>query len=116
MSNGGIVYRSGVGRICPGCGWPVADCRCSKGGRSDAPIPAKITARLRLEKKGRGGKTVTVIDGLPDNTAFLEELAAALKKSCGVGGTIRPGAVELAGDVADRVRPLLSARGFAVKG
>jgi translation initiation factor 1 len=115
MSNG-IVYRSGVGRICPGCGWPVADCRCSKGGRSDATIPSKITAKLRLEKKGRGGKTVTVIDGLPDNTAFLEELAAALKKSCGVGGTIRPGAVELAGDVTDRVRPLLSARGFAVKG
>jgi translation initiation factor 1 len=111
-----IVYRSGIGRICPDCGWPAVDCRCSKGARAEAPIPARITAKLRLEKKGRGGKSVTVIDGLPDNAAFLEELAAALKKSCGTGGTTRPGAVELAGDVRERVRSLLAARGFVVKG
>ena len=47
---------------------------------------------------------------------LLEELAKALKKGCAVGGTVRPGAVELAGDVRDRVRPLLIARGFTVKG
>ena len=111
-----VVYRSGVGRICPDCGWPAVDCRCSKGGRSDTPIPTKIIAKLRLEKKGRGGKSVTVIDGLPDNAAFLAELVASLKKSCGTGGKTLPGAVELAGDVRERVRPLLAARGFAVKG
>lgn len=75
-----------------------------------------MTARLRIEKKGRGGKSVTVIDALPDNGPFLEELAKALKKACAVGGTAKPGAVELAGDVRDRVRALLAARGFIVKG
>ena len=46
----------------------------------------------------------------------VEELAKALKKACAVGGTVRPGAIELAGDVRERVRPLLAARGFVVKG
>lgn len=75
-----------------------------------------MTAKLRLESKGRGGKSVTVIDGLPDNAAFLESLAASLKKACATGGTVRPGAVELAGDVRARVRTLLSERGMNVKG
>jgi translation initiation factor 1 len=79
-------------------------------------VPAKVTARLRLESKGRGGKSVTVIDGLPENEPFLDELARALKKACATGGTIRPAAVELAGDVRERVRVLLRGRGFTVKG
>lgn len=112
--NGRVVYSSDKGRVCPTCGWPANDCRCSK--RLDEPIPAKVTAKLRIEKKGRGGKSVTVVDALPDNGPFLEELAKALKKACAVGGTVKPGAVELAGDVRDRVRPLLAARGFVVKG
>jgi translation initiation factor 1 len=111
-----IVYRSGVGRICPDCGWPADQCQCSRSRRGDAPVPGKLTAKLRLEKKARGGKSVTVIDGLPDNATFLEELAGQLKRSCGTGGTVRPGAVELAGDVRERVRPLLAARGWTVKG
>ena len=79
-------------------------------------MPARITAILRVEKQGRGGKRVTVIDGLPRNAAFLAELAATLKQACGTGGTVRPGAVELAGDVRERVRPLLAARGVTVRG
>lgn len=112
--SGRVVYSTGKGRICPTCGWPADDCRCSK--KLDQPIPSKVTAKLRLEKGGRGGKSVTVIDALPDNGPFLEELAKALKKACAVGGTVRPGAIELAGDVRERVRPLLAARGFVVKG
>ena len=111
-----VVYRSGVGRICPDCGWPAAQCQCSSAHRGAAPVPDRVTAKLRLEKKGRGGKSVTVVDGLPDNAALLEELAGQLKKSCGTGGTVRPGAVELAGDVRERVRALLAARGWTVKG
>lgn len=109
-----LVYSSDRGRLCPTCGWPVDDCRCSQN--LNAPIPTRVTAKLRLESKGRGGKSVTVVDGLPDNTPFLEDLAKALKKACATGGTVRPGAVELAGDVRDRVRTLLRDRGFVVKG
>lgn len=79
-------------------------------------MPAKVTAKLRLESKGRGGKHVTVVDGLPDNAAFLDDLARTLKKACATGGTVRPGAIELAGDVRDRLRPLLAERDFVVKG
>ncbi|MEQ1834042.1 MAG: stress response translation initiation inhibitor YciH [Candidatus Eisenbacteria bacterium] len=111
-----VVYSTGIGRICPGCGWPAVDCRCSKPGTQNAEVHGPITARLRLEKAGRGGKAVTVIDSLPQNTDFLAELAGALKKACGTGGTVRTGAVELNGDVRERVRPLLTARGYKVKG
>jgi translation initiation factor 1 len=109
-----IVYSTDKGRVCPGCGWPADDCRCAVA--ADEPVPAKITAILRLEAKGRGGKRVTVIDGLPANGPFLTEVAHALKRSCATGGTVRAGAIELAGDVRQRVRPLLKARGITVKG
>ena len=71
---------------------------------------------MRLETRGRGGKSVTVIDGLPRNAAFLAELLRALKTSLGTGGTAREGALELQGDRRDALRPLLGARGLTVKG
>jgi translation initiation factor 1 len=110
-----LVYSTGAGRICPGCGWPVDNCRCS-AKRTDAALPARIVAKLRVEKKGRGGKTVTVVDGLPHNTDFLEELCRDLKRVCGTGGAAGEGSVELQGDLRDRVRPLLVERGLVVKG
>jgi translation initiation factor 1 len=111
-----IVYSTGKGRICPGCGWPAVDCRCSRPGEQTEEVHKRVTAKLRLERQGRAGKSVTVIDGLPHNTEFLTELAGSLKKSCGTGGTVRPGAIELNGDVRERVRSLLAGRGFTVKG
>ena len=111
-----VVYSSGVGRVCPGCGWPASQCKCSRPGEQNSEVPARISARLRLEKQGRGGKSVTVVDGLPANGEFLAELAAALKKACGTGGTVRASAVELSGDVRERIRPLLTARGYNVRG
>jgi translation initiation factor 1 len=69
-----------------------------------------------MEKKGRGGKTVTVVDGLPHNDAFLEELAQELKRLCGTGGTVTEGGIELHGDLRDRLRDALAQKGFVVKG
>ena len=69
-----------------------------------------------MEKKGRGGKTVTVVDGLPDNAAFLKELSQELKRLCGTGGAVADGAVELQGDLRDRVRECLTKKGWTVKG
>jgi translation initiation factor 1 len=69
-----------------------------------------------MEKAGRGGKTVTVVYGLPNNAAFLRDLTQQLKRACGTGGTPTSEGVELQGDLRDRVRELLRAKGFQVKG
>ena len=79
-------------------------------------MPGKLVAKLRMEKKGRGGKTVTVVYGLPRNAAFLQDLAQELKRVCGTGGTPGDESVELQGDLRDRVRDHLLKKGFLVKG
>jgi translation initiation factor 1 len=79
-------------------------------------VPARIVAKLRTEKKGRGGKTVTVVYGLPESAKFLQELSQELKRACGTGGTVVDGGVELQGDLRERVRDALVKRGYAVKG
>lgn len=114
MRDGKLVYSSAAGRICKGCGQPERGCRCARA--STEPIPPRPIAKLRMEKAGRGGKTVTVVFGLPNNTAFLKDLAADLKKACGTGGTATSEGVELQGDLRERVREILVAKGFQVKG
>lgn len=112
-----LVYSSDKGRTCPTCGWPVGNCQCSTNrAAADEPVPARVTAKLRMEKKGRGGKTMTVVDGLPRNTAFLKDLCAELKRICGTGGALADGAIELQGDLRERLRPYLAGKGFTVKG
>jgi translation initiation factor 1 len=69
-----------------------------------------------MEKKGRGGKTITVVYGLPQNANFLKELSQELKRACGTGGTVVEGGVELQGDLRPRVRDVLAQRGYIVKG
>src|SRR5512140_1359941 len=108
------VYSTAAGRLCPTCGWPVKQCRCSKA--LDQPVPEKVAAVLRLERAGRGGKTVTVVDGLPRNRELLQQLAGELKRACGSGGTTGEERVEIQGDHRDTIRPLLAARGWKVKG
>lgn len=79
-------------------------------------MPARPVAKLRVEKKGRGGKTVTVVDGLPRNSAFLKELSQELKRACGAGGAVFETGVEVQGDMRERVRDVLVKKGFVVKG
>jgi translation initiation factor 1 len=110
------VYSTATGGVCPTCGWPQRDCKCSSQFTRDEPLPTRIVAKLRLEKKGRGGKAVTVIYDLPDNAPFLKELAGELKRACGVGGAVAGNSVELQGDVRDRIRELLAKKGWTVKG
>ena len=115
-NNARLVYSTGTAGKCPVCGWPQRDCQCSTRHAAEEPVPGRIVAKLRMEKKGRGGKTVTVVYGLPQNADFLKELGQELKRSCGTGGTVVEGGVELQGDVRSRVRDLLTGRGYVVKG
>src|SRR5687768_16744473 len=112
--NARIVYSSAAGRICRGCGQPERGCKC--GQKARAPVPDRPVAKLRMEKAGRGGKTVTVVFGLPNNAAFLKELTQELKRACGTGGASGEESVELQGDLRDRVRDHLRKKGYLVKG
>src|SRR5262245_35185581 len=117
MSNSRLVYSTDGGRTCPKCGWPLTNCQCSKTlSEGNAAVPERVVAKLRMEKKGRGGKTVTVIYGLPNNAEFLRNLCSELKKSCGCGGSTTEDGVELQGELRDRVRAHLEKKGFSVKG
>ena len=108
------VYSTSTGRLCPECGAAAASCRCSA---ADAEaVPVRIVATLRMEKAGRGGKTVTVVAGLPRNAAFLKALCGELKRACGSGGAVGDGTVEVQGEARDRVRAYLRAKGYGVKG
>ena len=109
------VYSTGTGRTCPTCGWPADNCQCSRSHARNAAIPAKVVAKLRVEKAGRGGKTVTVIFDLPRNDAFLKELAGELKRACGSGGAVVEDTVEVQGDHRDRIATLLERDGHRVK-
>lgn len=72
-------------------------------------------ARVRLEKKGRGGKTVTTISGMPIGAAELKELASELKRKCGSGGSVVDGVIEIQGDKAAAVIQELTKKGYQAK-
>ncbi len=66
---------------------------------------------LRREKKGRGGKTVTVVSGFNMQSARLEELARTMRKALGCGSTVEEGTIVLQGDITDRTRIWLEKQG-----
>ena len=71
---------------------------------------------MRLERQGRGGKVVSVVENLPGHPERIEELARALKARCGAGGTVKGRLVELQGDHRDRIVAVLQELGLdAVK-
>jgi len=111
-----IVFSTEKGRVCPRCGWPQDDCHCSSSlEQAPEAVPDTITAKLRLENR-TSGKSVTVVDGLPRNSDFLEALAKEWKRSCGTGGRAGDGSIELQGDQRERLRELLIKKGWKVKG
>ncbi len=112
LSSNKRVYSSDGGRACPECGHPVGDCRC--GQKKNGP-PADGTVRVGRETKGRKGKGVTVVTGVPLEGADLAALAKQLKNRCGAGGTVKNGIIEIQGDHRDRVVAELQQRGWTVK-
>ena len=71
--------------------------------------------RVSREVSGRGGKGVSVITGLPLDDDALEALATQLKKSCGAGGAVKDGRIEIQGDHRDRLVAELVKLGYAAK-
>jgi translation initiation factor 1 len=108
---GGVVWSSEGGSVCPDCRRPQDACTC---GRERRPV-GDGTVRIHRETKGRRGKAVTVVRGLALERDALDDLARDLKRACGVGGSVKDGAVEIQGDQRDKVAALLRERGYAVK-
>ncbi len=110
-----LVYSTDNGRVntCPVCGLPYKQCRC---GQPETPTKKSDgIVRVMRDRKQRGGKTVTLITGVPGDTEALTALAQQLKKLCGSGGTVKDGNIEIQGDHCDKVQAKLSAMGYKVK-
>lgn len=112
QSSGGLVYSTDVGRMCPACRQPVAQCVCSR--KTSAPATDGIV-RVSREIKGRNGKGVTVIKGLALDRLALDALGKQLKTACGSGGTVKDGVIEVQGDHCERVIEALKKEGWVVK-
>ena len=107
-----LVYSTEQGKMCPKCGQPVAGCRCRRAAQ---PPAGDGIVRVSRETKGRKGKGVTVITGVPLPTSELKALGRELKQVCGSGGTVKNGAIEIQGDHRERLLEALKLRGFTVK-
>lgn len=80
----------------------------------------KFTVVFRLEKNGRGGKVVTVLDQLPNHQTFIKDLVKELKTKCGVGGSFKiesgVGQIEIQGDKRDAIKKILDSKQIKYKG
>ncbi len=101
---------------CPRCKKYKEECRCIV---QEDPVSA-FTAVFRLEKNGRGGKTVTVLDGFPKNEKYLSDLTKELKSKCGTGGTFsldgKTGTIEIQGDSREKIKKILDTKKIKYKG
>jgi translation initiation factor 1 len=110
-SQGGLVYSTDIGRTCPACRRALAACKCSANA---APIgDGKV--RVSREVKGRGGKAVTLVRGLPLDADALAALGKRLRTACGAGGTVKDGVLEVQGDHTERVMQCLRDEGWQPK-
>jgi translation initiation factor 1 len=111
-SSSRLVYSTDGGKLCPQCQRPVEACVC--GADRPAAVGDGIV-RICRESKGRGGKSVTVVTGIPLAESALKSLAKELKKKCGVGGSVKDGNIEIQGDQRSLLQPELEKRGYRVK-
>jgi translation initiation factor 1 len=109
---GGLVYSTDSGRMCPGCRRAVDQCTCSQAAARPA---GDGIVRVSRESKGRGGKVVTLVKGLALSDAELTVFAKQLKAACGCGGAVKDGVVEIQGDHVERLMGVLQAQGYRIK-
>lgn len=100
--NSRLVYSTDGGRI--------------KEEKTAPAIPKNDgVVRIRRETAGRNGKGVTTITGIPVDEAELKNIAKALKQTCGVGGSVKDGVIEIQGDQREKIKADLEKRGYTVK-
>lgn len=105
-SKGGLVYSTGKETMAS-----LLE-RLSLGDEEETLPKEDQELRVRIERKGRKGKTVTLISGFVGQTADLEELGKELKAKCGIGGSVKEGEIILQGELVERVVALLREMGY----
>lgn len=119
MDDTRLVYSTATGRVCSQCGQPKKKCRCKKrkpkAASARAGYPDDGIVRIRREVKGRGGKTVSTVFGVPLEGPDLKRFAKGLKQRCGTGGTIKDGVIIIQGDHRDALAAEIRAQGYQVK-
>jgi translation initiation factor 1 len=113
MTQSRTVYSTAQGKLCPDCGAAVAACRCRTLEKQK--IKGDGVVRVGRETKGRGGKGVTLVTGLPLAEDALKELASKLKQTCGTGGTVKDGVIEIQGDHREKLCVYLQKAGYKAK-
>ena len=83
-------------------------------GVPDLP-PNQQSLKVQASRKGRKGKTVTIVSGFQHKPETLTTLAKDLKAQCGSGGTVKDNTLEIQGDHRDKLLAVLKAKGYQVK-
>ena len=120
MNDSRLVYSTKTGRICPECGKPVCACSCKKrkavkADKQPTRYPVDGTIRIQKEAKGRKGKIVTAVYGVPLENGALEEFAKTLKRRCGAGGSVKEGVILIQGDHRQTLLEELKKQGYTAK-
>lgn len=79
---------------------------------TETPEKSRQKLRVSIEKKGRGGKTVTLVSGFTGRGDDLKELGKLLKTKCGVGGSVKEGEIIIQGEFKQRIIELLKSEGY----
>ena len=98
----GVVYSTSVD----------FDYQTNEAEEPETLAPTAQVLRVRIEKKGRGGKTATLVSGFVGTSADLADLGRTLKSKCGVGGSVKDGEILVQGDFRERVISLLRSMGY----
>ena len=120
MKDSRLVYSTETGRICPGCGKRVSACSCKKKKAVKADKEAKGypndgIIRIQKEVKGRKGKVVTAVFGVPVGNEELRQFAKILKRRCGAGGSVKDGVIVIQGDHRQTLLDEIKKHGYTAK-
>lgn len=112
---GGLVYSTEKGNLCPRCQSAVDACCCTELDEQERLSKLDGIVRISRETKGRKGKGVTLITGIPLADKELKAFAKTLKKQCGTGGALKDSVIEIQGDHRETLKVYLEKHHYKVK-
>ncbi len=115
MSDTRLVYSTESGSVCYKCEKSTDICSCKNKKDSGRINSSSRVVEVRREVKGRNGKTVTSVSGIPLSGEKLKQFAKKLKTRCGTGGTVKDGIILIQGDKREILVGEIKKQGYTVK-